>query len=118
MNNSYNSNLQTKASVFFENNVYKMCHWQEPKDLLAKKLKEKETPKIEVQELDSPGGSRRGSIQPGSGPPSRRGSLIPPEDQPRRPSLLISDEVNFKYNNKSNFFLIIRWKISTQEFIS
>lgn len=63
-----------------------------PKDL-AKKLLEKGTPKIEVIELDSPGGSRRGSVQPGSGPPSRRGSLIPPEDQPRRPSLLISDEV-------------------------
>ncbi len=70
-----------------------------PKDL-AKKLREKEAPKIEVLELDSPGGSRRGSIQPGSGPPSRRGSLIPPEDQPRRPSLLISDEV-------FNRFLII-----------
>ena len=60
---------------------------------MAKKLREKEAPKIEVLELESPGGSRRGSIQPGSGPPSRRGSLIPPEDQPRRPSLLISDEV-------------------------
>jgi len=79
--------------------------------LLAKKLKEKETPKIEVQELDSPGGSRRGSIQPGSGPPSRRGSLIPPEDQPRRPSLLISDEVNLHTKN-SNFVLdYIRWEI-------
>lgn len=64
---------------------------------MAKKLlREKDTPKIEVQELDSPGGSRRGSIQPGSGPPSRRGSLVPPEDQPRRPSLLISDEVSSK----------------------
>lgn len=60
---------------------------------MAQKLREKEAPKIEVLELESPGGSRRGSIQPGSGPPSRRGSLIPPEDQPRRPSLLISDEV-------------------------
>lgn len=56
-------------------------------------MREKEAPKIEVLELESPAGSRRGSIQPGSGPPSRRGSLIPPEDQPRRPSLLISDEV-------------------------
>lgn len=69
-----------------------------PKDL-AKKLREKETPKIEVIELDSPGGSRRGSVQPGSGPPSRRGSLIPPEDQPRRPSLLISDEVFYETFN-------------------
>merc|ERR550517_1092338 len=51
----------------------------------------KETPKIEILN-DSPANSRRGSTQPGSGPPSRRGSLIPPEDQPRRPSLLISDE--------------------------
>jgi hypothetical protein len=64
-----------------------------PKELV-KKL-QKEAPKIEVlSEGESPAGSRRGSLLPGSGPPSRRGSLIPPEDQPRRPSLLISDEVS------------------------
>lgn len=62
---------------------------------MQQKPKEKETPKIEVQELGSPAGSRRGSIAPGSGPSSRRGSLIPPEDQPRRPSLIITDEVTF-----------------------
>lgn len=67
----------------------------DPAKEVARKLLQKETPKIEVLELDSPGNSRRGSVQPGSGPPSRRGSLIPPEDQPRRPSLLISDEVRF-----------------------
>ena len=63
--------------------------------------------------MDSPGGSRRGSIQPpGSGPPSRRGSLIPPEDQPRRPSLLISDEV-FR-----NFIKLCVWVLLLLEVVN
>ena len=72
-------------------------------------LKKKETPKIEILNEDSPGSSRRGSIQPpGTGPSSRRGSLIPPEDQPRRPSLLISDEVYPSYFVNPFFRLIFK----------
>ncbi|XP_047102318.1 twitchin isoform X3 [Schistocerca piceifrons] len=57
-------------------------------------IKAPEGPKIEVIREKTPTrtDSRKGSLAPGSGPPSRRGSLIPPEDQQRRPSLIISDE--------------------------
>nr|CAD7193696.1 unnamed protein product [Timema douglasi] len=58
------------------------------------KAPEIEAPKIEVSREKSPAAdTRKGSLAPGSGPPSRRGSLIPPADQERRPSLIISDEV-------------------------
>ncbi|CAG2052965.1 unnamed protein product, partial [Timema podura] len=57
------------------------------------KAPEIEAPKIEVSREKSPAAdTRKGSLAPGSGPPSRRGSLIPPADQERRPSLIISDE--------------------------
>nr|CAD7393168.1 unnamed protein product [Timema cristinae] len=61
------------------------------------KAPEIEAPKIEVSREKSPAAdTRKGSLAPGSGPPSRRGSLIPPADQERRPSLIISDEENRK----------------------
>lgn len=55
-----------------------------------------DAPKIEVSKEKTP--ERRGSLAPGSGPPSRRGSLIPPEEGAggRRPSLIIADEVSFR----------------------
>lgn len=64
-------------------------------EIKAPEIKAPEAPKIEVSREKSPAGdARKGSLAPGSGPPSRRGSLIPPpEEQQRRPSLIISDEV-------------------------
>jgi hypothetical protein len=63
-------------------------------EIKAPEIKAPEAPKIEVSREKSPvADTRKGSLAPGSGPPSRRGSLIPPEEQQRRPSLIISDEV-------------------------
>lgn len=52
-----------------------------------------------IRETTPTGDSRKGSLIPGSGTSSpRRGSLIPPDDgKGRRPSLIISDEVIYKY---------------------
>lgn len=72
-----------------------------------------EAPKIEViREPD-----RKGSLAPGSGPPSRRGSLIPPEESGRRPSLIISDEVSTDFTAFRFKFYFVIFTVSMNEIV-